>query len=89
LQTPSSLLRELDKQRRFLLDQATMKTECPACRIPISMVEASGAADLDAFPAEDTSDTDFTCPHCQTKLLRFMPVMVMGARKWGFVVRGR
>jgi|SRR5262245_25604375 len=75
----STLLSGVDKQRRFLLKIATTPTTCAGCGQLVSQVEATGKS-LDEYPVDDAQDSEFTCPHCQTKLHWIVPLM--GAPFW-------
>jgi rubredoxin len=80
LRTPPELLGPVEKQRKMLLIDATLKCECPLCAVPCSKFEAARVAvndyDFGVTPLA------FACPACGAALREVVPFMRLGARSW-------
>jgi hypothetical protein len=80
MMTRTAWLSPIEKQRRFLLEQALMTCPCPNCNKPSNRFAAANIA-LNDFTF-DGAELDYACPHCKTPLTVVVPLMVFGARKW-------
>ena len=76
LKTPPSLLREVDRQRLFLLRVDGTPMPCPACKTPINLFDAAGL-DLDAYDFGSTK-YEYRCPGCAAELEQVVPFIAGG-----------
>ena len=76
------LLRDIDRQKYYLLGIALTPMKCPAhgCEASPSKLEASGRT-LDEYNAGSGHDGEYRCPSCGTPLTWHLPFI--GAPFWG------
>lgn len=72
----SNCLTEIERQRLTILRIVTTPSSCPMCHNLVDQVAASGKS-LDDFDL-DNGESDFTCPHCQTRLVEVVPFQPNG-----------
>ena len=80
LKTPRETLSELDKQRLFLLQVEGTPVPCPACKQPVSALDAAGI-DLDAYDFGQTLSS-YQCPGCRAELEQVVPLFPAGGHLW-------
>src|SRR5437016_5471003 len=76
LNTPRSLLSEVDKQRLFLLRVEGAVMPCPSCKKPINAFDASGIR-LDDYNFGKT-EHPYRCPTCGAELEQVVPAFSIG-----------
>jgi hypothetical protein len=76
LHTPKQALKEVDKQRLFLLRLEGTPMPCPACRHPINVFDAAGI-DIDAYDFGKT-EYEYRCRTCQAELEQVVPFIASG-----------
>jgi hypothetical protein len=80
LNTPETLLGEVDKQRLFLLRVEGTPVPCPACKKPVNVFDAAGI-DLDAYDF-GTTRHPCRCPDCGAELEQVVPLFPGGPNLW-------
>lgn len=82
LQTPKEMLREVDRQRQFLLRVESTPVPCPACKKPVNAFEAAGIT-LDDYDFGNTQ-YEYRCPACGAELEQIVPFIAAGGalRHW-------
>ena len=70
----TQLLTERERQLLYCLRIALTPAPCPVCGRILNQVEASGLP-LNEFPAGNTSQVQYRCPDCQSRLLEVVPFM--------------
>ena len=76
LNTPKSLLSEVDRQRLFLLRVEGAAMPCPACKKPVNLFDAAGIA-IDQYDFGKTHHA-YRCPACGAELEQVVPVFSIG-----------
>jgi endogenous inhibitor of DNA gyrase (YacG/DUF329 family) len=80
LQTPKEMLREVDRQRQFLLRVESTPVPCPACKKPVNAFEAAGIT-LEEYDFGHTR-YEYRCPACGAELEQAVPFLAAGGALW-------
>src|SRR5262245_12890366 len=80
LEWPGGQLSALDSQRLFLLRVEGTPQPCPACRQPVSALDAAGV-DLDDYDFGQ-SKCSYRCPGCGAGLEQVVPLFPAGGPLW-------
>jgi hypothetical protein len=76
LRSPSALLTNIERQRKFLLQRASIPHSCPACATRQTMIEASihALGDLNKYDAGYHKSEDFACTNCKRRLVHYLTI---------------
>lgn len=80
LDTPKDVLREVDRQRHFLLRVEGTPVPCPACKRPVNAFEAAGI-DIDDYDFGRTK-YEYHCSGCGAALEQVVPFITAGLTLW-------
>jgi hypothetical protein len=86
LQSSEQVLKELDRQRLFLLRVEGTPMPCPACKHAVNVFDAAGI-DLDAYEF-GKSQYAFRCPSCSAELDQVVPFVAGGPHLWHWQLEG-
>jgi uncharacterized protein (UPF0212 family) len=85
LNTPEKLLKELDRQRLYLLRIDGTSMPCPACKKPVNLFDAAGI-ELDSYDFGVTKYA-FRCPACGAALEQIVPFISGGGELWHWQIK--
>jgi len=68
------LLTTLEKQRRFVLQQAAREVPCPNCNTPLDKFRAMGVT-INQYDTDGLDgDRQYRCPNCKRELKFHLPL---------------
>jgi len=80
LRKPNQTQSHLDRQRLLLLRVENTRMSCPACKTPVSALDAAGI-DADGYDFGQTHHR-YQCPICGARLVQIVPPISSGYPFW-------